>query len=450
MVRPNIALVVTIGGMFFWAVLAGDEASRGETAKAKRALEASERAAQRIDAQWKLRGKAAIPDMLRAVCRQREMSPLWCKAEAHLCKLSLPELYKNLQILKKNNTSSDCTMQLVKIMASVYCAIPSISRQNGEWGTGVELMKTIFRENPAEGLNIILELASIKSESSCSNYEPLLKEVIPLISEVLCTPSGKVRKTSDIRSNALEVVSKIGPSAEPLVPKIIPLLGDQALSARAAKALAKIGPPALAATEELLKAMKADDKTGGIPFAEALAAIGAGTSAILSDVESIVENLSEQGCDGKNNEQLCRAVDALCRLACICDSSSAMVKKWFSGSPKGEVVEIIRQELIKARLCPKMPVREICNSLTLLGKSGAAASGEMMEFVRDRHEDIRTRGEAASAIDKTKGKKNLTPPDRQLMDKILVEYNRFWNQATDQASFPREHEIPDSLVLPSR
>jgi hypothetical protein len=145
--------------------------------------------------------------------------------------------------------------------------------------------------------------------------------------------------------------------------------------------------------------------------------------------------------------QLEIAVQVMCKLAVSSDDIGTRLMKWFSGTCNSSIAELIRRDLGKALTCKQMPVSSICGSLSYLGKSGAVASGELMDFVRDLRENIGTRGAAATALDNTGGIAKQSTSDRQLIKEVLEKVRP---RPIQQIPGPFESGIPDSVMFPQR
>jgi hypothetical protein len=412
---------------------------------------AAEQEAERIDAQWKAGGEAAIPEIIRALCAENGNFYLRYKAQDRLVEMGLPAIRALLQARSGTNSDTLCyRSQLNDAIAGIYCNSDPYEHKN-EWNACLGLLRNLLKEDPDEALMVIASIAAIRQHNDCSRFQSLGEEFLPMISSLLRGSGKKVRRNNvAICSDALNAVALIGPPAAPLVKEIIPFLRDPQLAIAAAEALEKIGPSASRAVRELRAAMARDTAQGkGMPYVKALGEIGPAAAEALSDIARLVARLvdEESACDGKNRQQIEVAVRVMCKLAISSGAIDFRSKKKFSGVTDEAIVELLRRELVKARKCKNMPVSGICRALSYFGKKSSIASGELMEIVRDNHESIWTRVAAATTLDETGGGEKLSLSDRQLIGEVLFKVRP---QPVPQVPDPIEPVIPDTPTLPLR
>jgi hypothetical protein len=419
-----------------------------ETQEEHNLSNAAKQAAESINAQWQARGEAAIPEIICVFCTENKNFYLQEAAKDRLTAIGLPAIRALLQKRQKPNSDTLCSSCIVSrlsdAIASIYCNSERFQEHTNEWDASIVIMRKLFSENPDEALEIISSVAYLRQRNDCSQSGTLLKEFFPMISTVLRGGEGKARQYSaDNRLTALTIIAQIGPFAAPFLPEIIPLLRDTRFDIAAAEALEKIGPQASAAVKELRAAMQRDSVPGkNIHFVKALGAIGPAATEALPDIKRLTARLVDDGCDGKNRQQIEIAVQVMCKLAVSSDDILPRFIRWFSGTANSAIVKVIRHELGKARVCKRMPVSSICESMSFLGKSGAMASGELMDFVRDLHESIWTRGAAAAALEKTGSVAKMSPSDRQLIHEVLEKVRP---RPIQQVPGSFESAIPDSV-----
>jgi hypothetical protein len=412
----------------------------------------AEQEAARVDSEWQSHGEAAVPEIIRALCAENKNYNIRDKAKYRLVVIGLPAVRALLQAQSGPNSDTLCYgPQLNDAIASIYCGSDQFEKHNNDWNISIGILRKLLNENPDKALEIISSVASLERQMDCSRFGSLLKEFLPMISAILRQSGEKARRNNvDIRNDALNTVALIGPPAAPLVKEIIPFLRDPQLAIAAAEALEKIGPSASRAVRELRAAMARDTGQGqGMPFVKALGGIGPAAGDALPDIMRLVARLVDEkdACEGKDRLQIEVAVQVMCKLANSSGTVGFKPMKRSSGATDEAIVGLLRRELVKARKCKNMPVSDVCRALSHFGKSGAMASGELMDIVRDLHENIWTRGAAATALYETGGGAKLSLTDRQLISEVLFKVRP---RPVQQVPEPIENVIPDTSTLPLR
>jgi hypothetical protein len=447
MIYRRIALTVSIIVLQNFLISAG----MYETEEQIKSREAAEQRAQRTDERWQARGEAAIPDIIRSLCSENADVYLRDKAARRLEKIGLPVIRSLLKKDQRLITDSLCSNfnGRVDAIASVYCNADQFNKHGSEWDTSIALLRKKADENPDEALWIISAIASLRDREDCYQFESLIEKCLPIISSILRKTEGKgSQDAADTRLNTLNVIASLGPSAASLMKEIIPFLSDPHFDIAAAEALEKIGPSASIAVKEFHAALLRDTAAAKeLSFVKALGSIGPAALSVLPDIKRLVEKLIDNAGDGKNRQQLEIEVKIMCKLASSSNDIGARFYKWRTGCSNRAIVGVLKRELDMARTYGSMPVRSICESMAMLGKSGASASDKLLAFVRDPRENIETRGAAAMLIETTGISAKLSQSDRQMIKEVL-DLTR--PRPEPQVPGPYYYGIPDSSTIPSR
>ena len=234
--------------------------------------------ADRIAAGWKRQGPAAIPDMVKVVCRDgAKQDSLLLRANEQLGELG------SLALADLIAAAPDRRCRVTHLIASAVC-------DGGRDGDA--RVAAMLRDRRPEVLTAGLKVVSAMAARDCDEH---VAAAVPALAPALRTASGEPLRA------ALAVTEKLGPRAGLTVADLVTLLGkgDDVVTNMAANALGALGPraaPAVPALRALLPRTAGNVRQNAIL---ALGGIGEPARPALADFLPIVAQAAPTVCADK-------------------------------------------------------------------------------------------------------------------------------------------------------